>query len=42
MPVTHAVVLPSNPMVFATAGADGTTNINSSINTYYPRLAIRN
>lgn len=27
---------PSTPMVCATSGADGTTNINGSINTYFP------
>jgi gliding motility-associated-like protein len=34
-----AQVPSSNPMVCATAGGDGTTNINGSINTYFPPVA---
>lgn len=33
---TSAVLPPSNPTVCATSGNDGTTNINGSINTYFP------
>lgn len=33
--ITQAVP-PSDPTVCATSGADGTTNINGSINTYFP------
>ncbi len=36
---TPPPVLPnSGPMVCATSGADGTTNINGSINTYFPPI----
>lgn len=34
--ITAQAIPPSNPTVCATSGADGTTNINGSINTYFP------
>ncbi|MBS1501739.1 MAG: hypothetical protein JST32_06740, partial [Bacteroidetes bacterium] len=37
-PANPIVVPPSNPQVCATSGSDGPTNINSSINTYFPSV----
>jgi gliding motility-associated-like protein len=36
--ITPPVIPPSSPTVCATSGADGTTNINGSINTYFPPI----